>query len=65
MKRLFLDNPEIELALEQIKIDLGFKTDSALIEQLIRDRAISLTILPSEKINGNGIKQFVESAQPA
>ena len=59
MKRLFLDNPEIETALDQIKEDLAFKTDSALIEYLIRERAISLTILPSEKgNNGNQVKEF-------
>ncbi len=59
MKRLYLDNPEIETALDQIKEDLAFKTDSALIEQLIRERAIGLTILPSEKgNNGNQVKEF-------
>ena len=59
MKRVYLDNPEIETALDQIKADLGFKTDSALIEQLIRERAITLTILPSAKDTGthaNGAK---------
>ena len=60
MKRLFLDNPEIELALDQIKEDLAFKTDSALIEYLIRERAISLTILPTKEAatNGNQTKEF-------
>ena len=60
MKRLFLDNPEIETAMEQIKEDLAFKTDSALIEYLIRERAISLTILPTKEAatNGNQVKEL-------
>ena len=60
MKRLFLDNPEIETAMDQIKVDLGFKTDSELIASLIRERAISLTILPTKEAatNGNQTKEF-------
>ncbi len=60
MKRLYLDNPEIETAMDQIKVDLGFKTDSELIASLIRDRAISLTILPTKEAatNGNQVKEL-------
>ena len=61
MKRVYISNPEIETALDQIKIDLGFKTDSALIEQLIRERAISLTILPAKDTpHANGATKHFE-----
>lgn len=59
MKRVFLDNPEIETAMEQIKVDLGFKTDSELVTSLIRERAINLTILPAKGAAiENEVKQF-------
>lgn len=58
MKRIFLGNDEIETALNQIKIDLGFKTDAALIEQLIRERAVKLAILPNGEKPNADVKQF-------